>query len=170
MKKRLNDATPEEWDRVNAPQHVYYGGQRVEYPVRAYTYGETDPVTQEDLDELFADGSFTSPEGYDTYEEYMAKVQLKEEQEEARMNIIGQNGNDGLHYDSALDKQVGSDHYKVLGIQPLECTYLNFGYEGLKAAVYTKVQKYLLRDKESEVEDIKKAIHCLEILLEKADD
>jgi hypothetical protein len=167
-KKRLNDATPEEWDRVNAPQHVYYGGERVEYPVRAYTYGETDPVTEEDLDELFADGSFTNGEGYDTYEEYMAKWQLKEEQDEARARAIAQNGNDGLHYD-ALDKQVAGDHYKSLGLQPLEMTYANFGYEGLKASVYTKVNKYLLRDKESEVKDIKKAIHCLEILLEKAD-
>jgi hypothetical protein len=32
--------------------------------------------------------------------------------------------------------------------------------------VYTKVNKYLTRKKLNQKEDIKKAIHCLEILLE----
>ena len=148
MKKRLNDATPEEWDRVNAPQHVYYGGERVEYPVRAYTYGETDPVTQEDLDELFADGSFTSPEGYDTYEEYMAKVQLKEEQE------------------SALDKQPGGDHYQKRAIQPIEYIIKN-GMNFLEGNVIKYVTRY--KDKGGK-QDLEKAIHYLELLLESYDD
>lgn len=69
---------------------------------------------------------------------------------------------------SALDKQEGGSHYKNLNIQPLEHTYMNYGYQGLKAAVHTKVDKYLLRNKDSEVQDIEKAIHCLQILLEKA--
>lgn len=61
-------------------------------------------------------------------------------------------------------KQVGGTHYKSLGIQPLELTYLNFGYAGVKAALYTKVNKYLTRNKGNELEDIHKAIHCLEML------
>ena len=69
---------------------------------------------------------------------------------------------------SAFDNQVGNDHYKVMTIQPLEATLANFGYEGLRASVYTKVLKYLTRDKGSHIEDIKKAIHCLEIQLEAA--
>jgi hypothetical protein len=64
---------------------------------------------------------------------------------------------------SALDKQVGGDHYKTQGIQPLEITYLNYGYEGLSAAVYTKVNKYLTRDKGDHLENLDKAIHCIEI-------
>ena len=164
-KKRLNDATPEEWDRVNAPQHVYYGGERVEYPVRAYTYGETDPVTEEDLDELFADGSFTSPEGYDTYEEYMAKWQLKEEQDEARARAIAQNGNDGLHYD-ALDKQPGGDHYKKRAIQPIEYIIKN-GMNFLEGNVVKYVTRY--KDKGGK-QDLEKAIHYLELLVESYDD
>lgn len=67
-----------------------------------------------------------------------------------------------------LDTQVGGSHYKTMGIQPLEACYANFGYQGLKASVYVKVLKYLGRTKENEVEDIQKAIHCLEILLDKA--
>lgn len=70
---------------------------------------------------------------------------------------------------SALDRQVAGSHYKELGIQPLEATYLNFGYQGLKAAVYTKVNKYILRNKDNEVEQLKKARHCLDILIEKAE-
>ena len=69
---------------------------------------------------------------------------------------------------SALDQQVGGNHYKELGMQPLEHTYLNYGYQGLKAAIHTKVDKYLLRRKDNEVEQIEKAIHCLEVLRDKA--
>ena len=166
---RLNDATPEEWDGVNAPsipKKVYYGGQEVEYPVRAYS--GTAPVTQEDLDQLFADGSFTSPEGYDTYEEYMAKKDLYDEQ---RMNIIGQNGNDGLHYDhdsywggleSPKDKQVEGSHYKDRAIQPIDYIIQN----GLSFCE-GNVVKYVTRHKEKNgKKDIQKAIHYLEFILE----
>ena len=68
--------------------------------------------------------------------------------------------------EAKLDEQVGGTHYTDLGIQPFELTYANFGYYGLRAAVYTKVNKYLTRKKLNQKEDIKKAIHCLEILLE----
>lgn len=68
----------------------------------------------------------------------------------------------------AIDTQVGGDHYKRMGIQPLEAVYQNFGYMGLKASIYTKVMKYF-RTKDNEVEDIKKAIHAMQILLEKAE-
>ena len=42
---------------------------------------------------------------------------------------------------SAIKSQIGGDHYKDQGIQPLEATYANFGYEGLRASIYTKVNK-----------------------------
>ena len=71
---------------------------------------------------------------------------------------------------SALDEQVGGEHYKDQGLQPFEITYANFGYDGLRAAVYTKVNKYLTRDKGTHIKDIQKAIHCLQIQLEYATD
>jgi len=67
---------------------------------------------------------------------------------------------------SALDTQVGGDHYKNQGLQPFEITFANFGYFGLRAAIYTKVNKYLKRDKETHRVDIEKAIHCLQVQLE----
>ena len=67
---------------------------------------------------------------------------------------------------TGLDRQVGGGHYKELGCQPLELTYLNYGYEGLRAAVYCKVNKYQLRTKGDPVVNLEKAIHCLEIQLE----
>ena len=67
---------------------------------------------------------------------------------------------------SALDTQVGGTHYTDLGLQPFEATYRNFGYMGLKASVYTKVNKYLTRDKDDELAQLKKAKHCLEVLIE----
>jgi|TARA_B110000914_G_C15363352_1_gene399634 hypothetical protein len=67
---------------------------------------------------------------------------------------------------SAMNSQIGGDHYKYQGIQPLEATYANFGYEGIRASVYTKVNKYLTREKGSHAKDIEKAIHVLEMQLE----
>lgn len=68
-----------------------------------------------------------------------------------------------------LDEQVGGTHYKDQGIQPFEITYANFGYEGIRASVYTKVNKYLTRTKGDHKENLEKAIHCLQIQLELLD-
>lgn len=71
----------------------------------------------------------------------------------------------------ALDRQEGGGHYKSMGIQPFELVQANFGYDGLRASVYTKVNKYLARDKgdfEKHIADLRKSIHCLEIQLEAA--
>tara|TARA_R110000787_G_scaffold236213_1_gene342880 strand:- start:98 stop:463 length:366 start_codon:yes stop_codon:yes gene_type:complete len=66
----------------------------------------------------------------------------------------------------ATSVQIGGDHYTKQGIQPFEATYANFGYEGLQAAVYTKVNKYLTRDKGSHRQDLAKAVHVLQVQLE----
>ncbi len=67
---------------------------------------------------------------------------------------------------SALETQVGGTHYTDLKIQPLELTYQNFGYTGAKAAIYTKVNKYLTRQKDDELEQLKKARHCIDLLIQ----
>jgi hypothetical protein len=66
----------------------------------------------------------------------------------------------------AIDTQVGGDHYTKQGIQPLESTFSNFGYTGIQAAIYTKVNKYLTRDKGTHRQDLTKAIHVLQMQLE----
>lgn len=68
--------------------------------------------------------------------------------------------------DNASKTQVGGVHYINQGLQPFEITYKNFGYKGLQAAVYTKVNKYLTRDKGDHQENVEKAIHCLQIQLD----
>jgi len=67
---------------------------------------------------------------------------------------------------SPLEQQVGGGHYKNQKLQPFEITYANFGYQGLRASVYTKVNKYLSRDKGTHKTDLQKAIHCLQIQLQ----
>ncbi len=67
---------------------------------------------------------------------------------------------------STMDKQVGGSHYTDQGIQPLEVTYENFGYYGVRAALYTKVNKYLSRNKGNHVQDLEKAKHCIELQIE----
>ena len=68
--------------------------------------------------------------------------------------------------ESPLETQVGGSHYKDQGLQPFEITYANFGYLGLRAAVYNKVNKYLSRDKGTHKLDLEKAIHCLQVQLQ----
>jgi hypothetical protein len=63
---------------------------------------------------------------------------------------------------SALDIQVGGGHYKDMAIQPMEyCQKNNLG------AAESFVVKYVSRHKSKNgAEDIKKAIHCLQLLLQ----
>ncbi len=68
----------------------------------------------------------------------------------------------------ASETQVGGGHYLSMGLQPLEACYKLYGYKGLKAAIFTKVMKYINRNKDDEVEQLKKARHCIDILIEKA--
>ena len=74
--------------------------------------------------------------------------------------------NDFKDTHSALGQQVAGDHYKSLALQPFEITFANFGYQGVQAAAYTKVNKYLTREKGKHRENLEKAIHCLQIQLE----
>jgi hypothetical protein len=101
------------------------------------------------------------------------------------MDIIGQNGNDGEHYGelastrsayelddldlvesetgvSAMDVQVGGDHYKKLNIQPMTYSMAN----GLDACQHTIV-KYVTRFRDKGgVADLEKAKHTIDMLIE----
>ena len=63
---------------------------------------------------------------------------------------------------NTLKRQVGGNHYKDMKIQPwqiIDAHNLDF-YEGC-------VIKYILRRKTNREEDLKKAIHCIEHIIEK---
>lgn len=63
---------------------------------------------------------------------------------------------------SKLDEQVGDEYYKNLKIQPIEYCYHN-GIPAIEAHAI----KYITRHKfKNGAEDIRKAIHMLEVLLE----
>ena len=93
---------------------------------------------------------------------------LEEGQEAYCKAIYSQIDDDLDDMVAASSYNIGSSDYSEMRLQPLEATYLRYGYNGMKAAIHTKVDKYLTRDKGTEVEDIEKSIHCLELLLEKA--
>lgn len=78
------------------------------------------------------------------------------------------NGNTVIHTDPFAN-QVGGDHYKVLGVQPLELCYQNRGYAAFSGACYTKIVKYMDRKKDKEVEQLKKARHVLDMWIAKAE-
>lgn len=62
----------------------------------------------------------------------------------------------------AIDKQVGSDHYKVMKVQPIE--YIEANELGFCLG---NVVKYITRHKQKGgLEDIEKAIHYLELYKE----
>ena len=61
--------------------------------------------------------------------------------------------------------QVGGTHYEDMDIEPIEMCYRRYGYKGVKAALHTKVDKYLTREKDDELEDLEKAKSCIDILI-----
>jgi len=67
---------------------------------------------------------------------------------------------------AALNSQVGGSHYKDMGLEPVEATYMRYGYAGVKAALHCKIDKYIGRDKQDELADLNKAKHCIEMLIE----
>lgn len=63
---------------------------------------------------------------------------------------------------SASDVQVGGDHYKKLAIQPMEYSMAN----KLDPLQHTAI-KYVTRFRDKNgIEDLRKAIHCIEMLIE----
>lgn len=69
----------------------------------------------------------------------------------------------------ALEKQVGGDHYKKLGVQPMELVLANMGFIAFEGACYTKINKYMIRHKDDKVEQLKKARHVLDMWIEEAE-
>ena len=64
---------------------------------------------------------------------------------------------------AASERQVGGEHYKKYKIQPGEYCQVN-GLSYMESNAIKYITRH--RDKEDGEEDIKKAIHCLELLLE----
>lgn len=63
---------------------------------------------------------------------------------------------------SALEKQIGGDHYKKLKIQPMEYSMAN----GLDACQHTII-KYVTRFRDKGgIKDLEKARHTLDMLIE----
>lgn len=63
---------------------------------------------------------------------------------------------------SALDTQVGGDHYKKLKIQPMEYSMAN-GLDACQHSVVRYVTRF--RDKGG-IQDLEKAKHCIDLLIE----
>ncbi len=62
----------------------------------------------------------------------------------------------------ATDTQIGGDHYKHMPIQPMEYSMKN----NLNACQHTAI-KYITRYKvKGQKQDLLKAIHCIEMLIE----
>jgi len=62
----------------------------------------------------------------------------------------------------ANEKQVGGNHYSKLKIQPMEYNLAN----GMNYAQANAI-KYITRYKDKNgIEDLKKAIHCIELLID----
>lgn len=80
---------------------------------------------------------------------------------DVRIDTIGQNGNEGLHY-AANSHQVGGDHYARLAIQPFEYIHKN-GLGFAEGCVVKYVSRW--RNKNG-IEDLKKARHFLDLLIE----
>lgn len=58
----------------------------------------------------------------------------------------------------ALNSQIDGNHYKRLKMQPLELAYIVGG-----TPCFTKLAKYITRDKGDRMINLDKAIHCIQI-------
>lgn len=65
--------------------------------------------------------------------------------------------------------QEDGSHYTDMQLQPLQACYLRYGLEGLRASIHTKIDKYISRKKNDDVVQLKKAAHCMSILVEIAE-
>jgi len=63
---------------------------------------------------------------------------------------------------SALDEQEGGDHYKQMPIQPAVYCERN-GLTGLESAVVKYISRHRFKNG---IEDLNKAIHCIELIKE----
>ena len=92
------------------------------------------------------------------WEQYVATANLKDALEE-RMDVIGQNGNDGLHYETP-------EHYNF-DIQPWDYMESLFSDEAFAGFLEGNVIKYVSRWRDkSGVEDLRKASTYLNKLIE----
>jgi len=83
-----------------------------------------------------------------------------------RKTDMDKRSKDYKEYVDALGTQVAGDHYTEMGIQPIEVCFKRHGYAGVKIALQLKVDKYLSRKKDDELEQLNKAIHCIELMKE----
>lgn len=65
---------------------------------------------------------------------------------------------------TALDKQVGGDHYKGFEIQPVEFSYRN-GLSFLQGSVVKRICRYNIKGGKGR-EDLEKIIHEVQLLME----
>lgn len=101
-----------------------------------------------------------------SWEAFIAKANLRDELEE-RMDVIGQNGNDGLHYATTEPKT--PPHYDF-DITPLEYMESLFSEEAYCGFLEGNVIKYISRWRDKNgVEDLKKAQDYLSKLINFAD-
>ena len=132
MKRRLNDATPEEHDAVN-----YYKKLDERLP-DDFWFGDGEP-----------DPSVVKDDNWD----------------EDRVDTIGQNGNDGLHYgqitanNTATDNVSKPKHYQILDKEVIDYIYNSLSAEEFRGYCVGNIMKYRLRagKKGDALEDLAKA-------------
>lgn len=72
----------------------------------------------------------------------------------------------------ASDTQVAGNHYKRFAIQPYEYCYKN-RLNNLQSEAISYISRYQYKwegNKEKQIEDVKKAIHTLELLVQELED
>ena len=103
----------------------------------------------------------------DTCKPGVAYANWKPRFDEERIDVVGQNGNDGAHYEeatetTALDTQVGGSHYKKFAIQPavfIEKNKLSF----LEGCIVKRICRWKGKDG---LRDLQKIKHEVDLLIE----
>ena len=94
-------------------------------------------------------------EYWDMINERFKDKAIANDNHKSRMDIIGQNGNDGLHYE---DPEVNPSHYTKGNIECIDYITEALGTEGAVAFCQGNVTKYLHRWRQKNgLQDLKKA-------------
>lgn len=112
-------------------------------------FREGDIVT---ITNVMGDGTYKAVDHCDNPEWHVAESRLKIVEPREELNTSNK----------ASDSQIGGSHYAKLAIQPMEyCLKNRLNYAQSNAI------KYITRYKDKNgIEDLKKAIHCIELLIE----
>lgn len=173
MTRRLNDVTPEEWDAASKPRtctalELKAISESFDYLSKQFSPLNSLKPEYVHLHTVDGTGSVAiSRQMFMEFEKlnYKGFSEAWDDKNEDRIDVIGQNGGDGLHYGScavlgpAMDNVSKPKHYKLIDCEAIDMIADALSKEEFHGYCLGNVMKYRLRagKKGDALEDLAKA-------------